>query len=41
VLTNANQTTVYYLVVHCTATCYTQNQKDIDAILSSFNVGSS
>jgi hypothetical protein len=41
VLTNANQTTVYFLIVHCTTSCYTQNRKDIDTVLSSFTVGSS
>jgi hypothetical protein len=41
VLTNANQNTVYFLVAHCTTTCYAQNRKDIDAVLSSFTVGSS
>lgn len=41
VLTNADQTTVYFLMVHCTETCYSQNQSDIDTIMSSFTVGSS
>ena len=41
VLTNANQDTVYFLVVHCTDSCYTTNQKDIDTVMSSFTVGSS
>ncbi len=40
VLTNADQTIVYFLMVHCTNACYTQNQSDINAIMSSFTVGS-
>jgi hypothetical protein len=39
-LTNADQTQVYLLVVHCTTSCYSRNQKAIDDILSSFTVGS-
>lgn len=39
-LTNADQTQVYLLVVHCTTSCYSHNQKAIDDILSSFTVGS-
>ncbi len=41
VLTNADQTVVYMLMVHCTNTCYTQNQNDIDTVMASFTVGSS
>jgi hypothetical protein len=41
VLTNANQTVVYFLMVHCTNSCYSQNQADINTIMSSFTVGSS
>jgi hypothetical protein len=41
VLTNANQDTVYFLIVHCSDTCYGQNQADINTVLSSFTVGSS
>jgi hypothetical protein len=41
VLTNADQTTVYFLMVHCTNSCYSQNQADINTIMSSFTVGSS
>jgi hypothetical protein len=39
-LTNADQTTVYLLIVHCTSACYSQNQTDIDAVASSFTVRS-
>ena len=40
VLTNANQTVVYFLMVHCTDSCYSQNQNNINTIMSSFTVGS-
>lgn len=40
VLTNADQTVVYFLLVHCTNTCYTANQTNIDAVMTSFTVGS-
>jgi hypothetical protein len=30
----------YMLVVHCTDTCYSQNQNSINTVLSSFTVGS-
>jgi hypothetical protein len=40
VLTNANQTVVYFLMTHCTASCYSQNQNNIDTVMSSFTVGS-
>jgi hypothetical protein len=40
VLTNADQTIVYFLMVHCTNACYSQNQNDINTIMSSFTVGS-
>jgi hypothetical protein len=39
-LTNADQTVVYYLLVHCTVSCYTQNQNAIDTVMNSFTVGS-
>jgi hypothetical protein len=39
-LTNADQTVVYYLLVHCTVSCYTQNQSAIDTVMNSFTVGS-
>jgi hypothetical protein len=40
VLTNADQTEVYFLMVHCTDRCYSQNQDNINTIMSSFTVGS-
>jgi hypothetical protein len=40
VLTNADQTVVYFLMVHCTATCYSQDQTNINTVMSSFTVGS-
>jgi hypothetical protein len=40
VLTNADQTEVYLLMVHCTATCYTQNQNSINTVMTSFTIGS-
>ena len=40
VLTNANQTVVYFLMVHCTNSCYTGNQTNINTVMSSFTVGS-
>ena len=40
VLTNADQTEVYLLQVHCTAACYTQNQNAINTVMTSFTVGS-
>jgi hypothetical protein len=40
VLTNADDTTVYFLMVHCTQTCYEQNQGSINTVMSSFTVGS-
>jgi hypothetical protein len=40
VLTNADQTVVYFLMVHCTNSCYSQNQDDINTVMTSFTVGS-
>jgi len=40
VLTNADQTVVYFLMVHCTEKCYAQNQNNINTVMSSFTVGS-
>jgi hypothetical protein len=40
VLTNADQTQVYFLVLHCTDECYTQNENSINTVMSSFTVGS-
>jgi hypothetical protein len=39
-LTNADQTIVYLLIVHCSSSCYSQNQTNIDAVTSSFTVRS-
>jgi hypothetical protein len=40
VLTNADQTELYTLEVHCTQTCYSDNENNINTIMSSFTVGS-
>ena len=40
VLTNADQTELYLLQVHCTQSCYSKNQNNINAVMSSFTVGS-
>jgi hypothetical protein len=40
VLTNADQTEVYFLMVHCTNSCYSANQNNINTIMTSFTVGS-
>jgi hypothetical protein len=40
VLTNADQTVVYFLLVHCADSCYLQNQDSINTVMSSFTVGS-
>ena len=40
VLTNADQTVVYFLMVHCTDSCYSQNSNNINTVMSSFTVGS-
>ena len=40
VLTNADQTVLYTLEVHCTETCYSQNQNNINTVMSSFTIGS-
>ena len=39
-LTNADQTVVYFLMTHCTSTCYASNEANINTIMSSFTVGS-
>jgi hypothetical protein len=39
-LTNADQTIVYFIIVHCTNACYSQNEANINTIMSSFTVGS-
>jgi len=40
VLTNADQTILYTVQVHCSETCYSQNQNNINTVMSSFTVGS-
>jgi len=40
VLTNADQTEVYVLQVHCSEACYTQNETSINTVMSSFTIGS-
>jgi len=40
-LTNAVQTVVYLLVLHCTASCYSNDQTDISNVMSSFTIRSS
>ncbi|HEY0934291.1 MAG TPA: hypothetical protein VGD91_11175 [Trebonia sp.] len=40
VLTNADQNVVYFLMVHCTNSCYSQNETNIDTVMSSFTIGS-
>ena len=39
-LTNATDTEVYLLVVHCQAACYSQNSKAINDVMTSFTVRS-
>lgn len=39
-LTNADQTTVYLLVVHCTTSCYSNNQTAINDVMASFTIRS-
>lgn len=40
VLTNADQTNLYTLQVHCTASCYTKYENYINTVMTSFTVGS-
>jgi hypothetical protein len=40
-LTNADQTEVYLLVIHCTTSCYSNYQTEINDVMSSFTVRSS
>jgi hypothetical protein len=40
VLTNSDKTQLSVLMVHCVATCYSQNRDQIDTIMSSFTVRS-
>ena len=39
-LTNADKSQLYVLMVHCIATCYSQNRDQIDTVVSSFTVRS-
>ena len=39
-LTNSDSTQLYVLMVHCIATCYSQNRDQLDTIMSSFTVRS-
>ena len=39
-LTNADQTVVFLLVLHCTASCYSSDQTQINDVMSSFTVRS-
>jgi hypothetical protein len=40
-LTNADQTVVYFLVLHCTTSCYSNDQSEINDVMSSFTIRSS
>ena len=40
-LTNAEQTVVYFMVLHCTQSCYNADQTEINDVMSSFTVRSS
>jgi hypothetical protein len=40
-LTNADQTVLYLLYVHCQTSCYNQHQNEISQVMSSFTVRSS
>jgi hypothetical protein len=39
-LTNADQTVVYLLVLHCTTKCYSTDQTEINDVMSSFTIRS-
>ncbi len=39
-LTNADDTEVYLLLVHCLASCYSKDQSEIDTVMKSFTVRS-
>jgi len=39
-LTNADQTEVYLLVLHCTTACYNNDQAEINDVMTSFTIGS-
>jgi len=38
--TNADNTEIYLLVLHCTAACYAHNHSQIDTVMQSFTVRS-
>jgi hypothetical protein len=40
-LTNAEDTTVYFMVLHCTTSCYSTDQTEINDVMSSFTIRSS
>ena len=40
-LTNAEDTVVYFLVLHCTTSCYSNDQTAINDVMSSFTIRSS
>ena len=40
-LTNADQTVVYFIVAHCTSSCYNTDQAEINTVMSSFTIRSS
>ncbi|HJZ28475.1 MAG TPA: hypothetical protein VJ370_19520 [Streptosporangiaceae bacterium] len=40
-LTNAEDTTVYFMVLHCTTSCYSTDQTAINDVMSSFTIRSS
>ena len=40
-LTNAEQTIVYFMVLHCTTSCYSSDQTAINDVMSSFTIRSS
>jgi hypothetical protein len=39
-LTNADSTVIYFLVLHCTTSCYNDHQAEINDVMSSFTVRS-
>ncbi len=39
-LTNANQTVFYLLLLHCTSSCYSSDQSEINDVMSSFTIRS-
>ena len=38
--TNADNTEIYLLVLHCTAACYQQHHGEIDTVMQSFTIRS-